>query len=266
MNHILHGLRKFFKSKAFIITTIIFFVLLILFMFIVLPIISVLGPETFFRGMQDYISVLVDAKLYVVLMILFIPIIVLLSLFPLASLIYPCLVAFFERCFRYPSLFFSCVRHGYSFKINNFKFSCIDKIDESANVIIKKRGKRYFLHFLDVTKADKKVLVITDEGEYRIYETTKAEKISVSKYDRFMENEDIPKVFRRRSRIMNEDCYVSFKMSVLKKSDSESHIVLISPRFVYAKYYSKPQMLDIGREVSIGATSFAKLKFFKKNL
>ena len=177
INHILCGLRKFFKSKTFLVLTIIFCVVLLLFLFVLCPIICVLGPDTFFRGTADYISLLINRKIHIRIIMFLTPIIVLYSLFPLLSIFYTYLILFFECFWRYPSLFFITLFHRYSFKINKFKFFNSNNIYEQPNITISKNGKTYFLHLLDISKPDKKVFIVESDSEYRIYETVKIKKV-----------------------------------------------------------------------------------------
>ena len=241
--------------------------LLLLVVFFFLPIVSVLGPDTLFRGVKDYVSMLIEKNLHIRIMMFLLPIIVLLLLFPLLSMVYPSFSLFFERLFRYPSLFFVCLRKKRSFKINGFKFSSSYIIDERPNVIVSDAEITYFLHFLDIPKADKRVVVFQNTNEYRIYETIKSGRKKTINYNSpLMENEDIPKVFRKRSRFLDDNNYQTFKIPQFQETDSQVHMILVSPHFLYSKYLSGNVHLDIGRETQIGATLISKFKNFKKNI
>ena len=196
-----------------------------------------------------------------------IPIIVLYSLFPLLSIFYPYLILFFECFWRYPSLFFITLFHRYSFKINKFKFFNSNNIYEQPNITISKNGKTYFLHLLDISKPDKKVFIVESDSEYRIYETVKIKKGYINKnYNSFTENENIPRIFRRKPRLIDENRYTSYKIPRFANSENEIHIILITPSFVYSKFYLDKILFDIDRERQIGENFFAKYKSFKKDL
>ncbi len=259
-------MNKFSKKRILKLTIFLFF-LLLFFIFILFPIISILGPDTFFRGTKDYILMLIEKRLHIRILSVLLPIIILLLLFPLLSIIYPFLSSFFERFWRYPSLFFICLRKKYSFKVNNFKFTNSYKINEIPNVTINHNEKTYFLHFLDIPKADKRVVIFQNANEYRVYETIKKKQCKITVYNcSFMENEDIPTIFRKRPRFLDENNYQSFEIPNFSNSDNCSHIVLVSPHFIYLNHISNHINLDITRETQIGTVVVSKFKKFKKNM
>ena len=226
--------------------------------------ISVIGGDSFVRGTVEFLSRLMIALRVFIPLVVFL--IALFLLFPVFSLLYPHLRLFFERCVRYPSLFFWCLLHGYSFKLRSFKFCNSNKINACPNIVIRKNGKLYGLHFLDIPKAHKKVFILVNDSEYRIYDTERRSRESFIRNNYYvMENEDIPKVFRGANRIMDEESYSTYKFPDFSESDGIEHIVLIFPKFAYTKYMLENRLVDISGETKIVGMVFQKYKAFKKN-
>ena len=226
--------------------------------------ISVIGGDSFVKGTIELLSRFALFTLTYIPLVIFI--VVLFVLFSFLSLLYPPLRMLLERCTRYLSLFFWSLFHGYSYRIKKLKFCNSYKIDASPNVMIKKNGKSYGVHFIDIPRGHKKVFLIIDSSEYRIYNTEKEKGYSFIRNNYYMmENEDIPKVFRGANRIMNEDDYKSYKLPEFSDSDRIEHIVLIFPKFAYSKYMLDNRLIDIDRETKVGGIVFQKYKAFKKN-
>ena len=255
-------------SKKKLLKLLIFLLLFLFFtLLVILPIISTIGIDDFFIGTKDFVRRLKEDRILIRGLLPLVPLAALCLLLYALTLAYPFVSLFFERLFRYMSLCFACIRNKYSVKINQFKFSNSYIISEQPNVTIGKGKETYFLHFLDIPRADKRVVVFQSDSEYRVYETVKSKKSKKNNFDHtLMENEDIPKIFRKRARILDENKYQSFQIPKFEKTDSQIHMILLSPKFLYLKQISNGVILDIGREAQIGSVFVAKFKKFKKNM
>ncbi len=261
----LSKVRRVITSRRFLRGLLLFAIgFCVVFAFLFYALISAIGGDSFVRGTVEFLS------RFALFMLTFIPLVIFVVvfyfLFSLLSLIYPHLRMFLERCTRYISLFFWSLFHGYSYRIKKLKFCNSYKIDASPNIIIKKNGKLYGLHFLDIPRGHKKVFLIIDPSEYRIYNTEKERGYSFIRNNYYMmENEDIPKVFRGANRIMDEESYKTYKMPKFSETDEIEHIVLIFPKFAYSKYLLDNRLIDIERETKVGGVVFQKYKAFRKN-
>ncbi len=265
VDRIWRSVRKVFTSRRFLKGLLLFAIgFCVVFAFLFYALISVIGGDSFVRGTAEFL-----ARLMIALRV-FIPLVVaviaLFLLFPVFSLLYPHLRLFFERLTRYPSLFFWSLFHGYSYKIKRLRFCNSYKIDERPNIIIRKNGKIYGLHFLDIPSGHKKVFVVLNTLEYRIHNTERELHISFIKNKHYMmENEDMPKVFRGAGRMMDEDDYKTYKIPEISLSDGMEHIVLLFPKFAYSKCLLENRLIDIDRETKVRGVIFQKYKAFRKN-
>lgn len=265
VDRILRKIRKVFTNIRFLRALLLFAIgFCLVFFFLFYALISVIGGDSFVKGSIEFLS------RFALFMLVFIPLVifvaVLFGLFQFLSLMYPPLCMFLERCSRYLSLFFWSLFHGYSYRIKKLKFRNSYKIAASPNVIIKKNGKSYGLHFIDIPRGHKKVFLVINSSEYRIYNTEKERGYSLIRNNYYMmENEDIPKVFRGANRIMDEESYNTYKIPEFTVSDGMEHIVLIFPKFAYSKYMLENKLIDIDRETKVGGIVFQKYKAFRKN-
>ena len=265
VDRILRPIKKLFTSRRFLRGLLLFAIGFgVIFAFLFYALISVIGGESFFRGIAELLArstILIYVFLPIVIFV-----IVLLFLFPMLSLLYPPLRMLYERCTRYFSLFFWSLFRGYSYRINKFNFHNAYKIDECPNIIIKKKGKKYALHFLDIPRGHKKIFVLVNDFEYRIYDTDREKAVSFIRNNyHTIENEDIPKVFRGSGRIIDEDSYRTYKLPNISDTDNIEHIVLIFPKFAYSKRMADNRLVDITSDMKIGGMRFFNYKAFKKN-
>ena len=265
VDRILRKIRNLFTNVRFLRALLLFAIgFCVVFAFLFYVLISVIGGDSFVRGTVEFLSRLAIALSNFVPLVL--GVVVLFLLLPILSLVYLPLCILFERCTRYFSLFFWSLFRGYSYRIKKLKFCNSYKIDASPNVIIKKKGKSYALHFIDLPRGHKKVFLVMNSSEYRIYNTEKEKGYSFIRNNYYMmENEDIPKIFRGANRIMDEESYVTYNIPRLSDSENTEHIVLIFPNFAYAKYMLENKLIDIGRDTKIGDISFQKYKYFRNN-
>ena len=265
VERILSKVRRVVTSRRFVRGLLLFAIgFCVAFAILFYALISVIGGDSFVRGTIEFLS------RFALFMLTFIPlvifVVVLFILFSFLSLMYPHLRMLLERCTRYLSLFFWSLFHGYSYRIKKLKFCNSYKIDASPNVIIKKNGNSYGVHFIDIPRGHKKVFLIIDSSEYRIYNTEKERGYSFIRNNYYMmENEDIPKVFRGANRIMDEDDYKTYKIPEFSTSDGMEHIILIFPKFAYSKRLIDNRLIDIDRETKVGGMVFQKYKAFRKN-
>ena len=265
VDRILRKIRKVFTNIRFLRALLLFAIgFCVVFAFLFYVLISVIGGDSFVRGTVEFLSRLAIALSNFLPLVLFV--VVLFVMFQLLSLVYLPLCILFERCTRYFSLFFWSLFHGYSYRIKKLKFCNSNKIGATPNVVIKKNGKSYGLHFIDIPRGHIKVFVVMNSSEYRIYNTEKERGHSFIRNNYYMmENEEIPKVFRGANRIMDEESYVTFKLPDFSDSDGLEHIVLIFPKFAYSKCLLENRLIDIGRDTKIGNISFQKYKYFRNN-
>lgn len=226
-----------------------------------------LGPQDFWRGTKEFISVCIAKGIHWILLIILAGIVLLAVSIPILENVIPPILFFFGRLGTYLSLWWICVRRRYSFRICRAPFRSLKGIDENPDIRITLPDMTFFLHFADMPLSLTKVLVLLNDHEYRIYSTTagKLNREGGGSPGANMSGQRL-RIFRGGERELNNQVYHVFELPTFPNRNPEYHFLVVSPAHAKAKYMNGKQMLDISAEIPVGNLIACRIKTMKKRL
>ena len=248
------------KSRIIAVFVFAFFIFLVFLIF-------AFGPQDFWRGTKEFVSVCIANGVHWILLIIVAGIALLAVSVPILETIIPPILFFFGRLGTYLSLWWICVRHRYSFRICRAPFRSLKGIDENSDIRITLPNMTFFLHFADVPLSLTKVMVLLNDHEYRVYSTTTGKlKREGGKVPGANMSGQRLIIFRGGERELNDQVYLSFELPTFPKKNPEYHFFVVCPSLAKAKYINGKQMLDISAEIPVGNLIACRIKTIKKRL
>lgn len=212
------------------------------------------GWYNYVNYLKEWFSIFVE---YDGLKLIFGPIIViggfaLLVIF--VNQILPMLGFFISKPLAYLSIWFTCLRKKYSFRLHRVPLASLAGVVERSDIEIKMKDKTLHIHFIDIPFPFLRIFLLVNDREYRMHRADSGELRGFGGFIRPGKQE------------MDYKKYTIYSIPEFPKNETESHYLVISPSYGNAFFIGDRLMQSVTGRCAVGNVTVCKLKVLKRCL
>ena len=168
--------------------------------------------------------------------------------------ILPMLCFFIGKPLAYLSIWFTCLRKKYSFRLHRVPFASLGGVSEKSDIEIQTKNKTLHIHFIDIPFPYLRIFLLVNDREYRMHRADSGELRGFGGF------------IRPNNREMNPKKYTIYSIPEFPKSETECHYLVISPSYANAFFIDDKLMRSVTGECTSGNVTVCKLKVLKRRL
>ena len=168
--------------------------------------------------------------------------------------ILPMLCFFISKPLAYLSIWFTCLRKKYSFRLHRVPLASLRGVSEKSDIEIQTKNKTLHIHFIDIPFPYLRIFLLVNDREYRMHRADSGELRGFGGF------------IRPNNREMNPQKYTIYSIPEFPKSETECHYLVISPSYANAFFIGDRVMQSVIGECTSGNVTVCKLKVLKRRL
>ena len=168
--------------------------------------------------------------------------------------ILPMLGFFISKPLAYLSIWFTCLRKKYSFRLHRVPLASLGGVSEKSDIEIQTKNKTLHIHFIDIPFPYLRIFLLVNDREYRMHRADSGELRGFGGF------------IRPNNREMNPKKYTIYNIPEFPKSETECHYLVISPSYANAFFIGDRVMQSVIGECTSGNVTVCKLKVLKRRL
>ena len=168
--------------------------------------------------------------------------------------ILPMLCFFIGKPLTYLSIWFTCLRKKYSFRLHRVPLASLGGVSEKSDIEIQTKNKTIHIHFIDIPFPYLRIFLLVNDREYRMHRADSGELRGFGGF------------IRPNNREMNPKKYTIYSIPEFPKSETECHYLVISPSYANAFFIGDRVMQSVTGECTSGNVTVCKLKVLKRRL
>ena len=212
------------------------------------------GFDNYVSYLKKWFSIFVE---YDGLKVIFGPIIVIggfVLLVIFVNQILPMLGFFISKPLAYLSIWFTCLRKKYSFRLNRVPLASLGGVREKSDIEIQTKTKTLHIHFIDIPFPFLRIFLLVNDREYRMHNSDPGHLRGFGGF------------IRPNNREMNPQKYTIYSIPEFSKSETECHYLVISPSYANAFFIGDRVMQSVIGECAVGNITVCKCKILKKRI
>ena len=212
------------------------------------------GWDNYIDGWKKYIRIRIEAGAYLP----FLTVAAVMGGFALLVIfvnqILPMLGFFISKPLAYLSIWFTCLRKKYSFRLHRVPLASLGGVSGKSDIEIQTKNKTLHIHFIDIPFPYLRIFLLVNDREYRMHRADSGELRGFGGF------------IRPNNREMNPKKYTIYSIPEFPKSETECHYLVISPSYANAFFIGDRVMQSVTGECTSGNVTVCKLKVLKKRL
>lgn len=215
------------------------------------------GWDNYIEGNRKQFSIFVMLAEHGGLLTVFGPIIVIggfVLLVIFVNQILPMLCFFISKPLTYLSIWFICLKKGYSCRLNRIPLASLGGVIEKSDIEIQTKDKTLHIHFIDIPFPFLRIFLLVNDREYRMHNSDPGHLRGFGGF------------ISPNNREMNPKKYTIYSIPEFPKSETECHYLVISPSYANAFFIGDRVMQSVIGECTSGNVTVCKLKVLKKRL
>ena len=168
--------------------------------------------------------------------------------------ILPMLGFFISKPLAYLSIWFTCLRKKYSFRLHRVPLASLSGVIEKSDIEIQTKDKTLHIHFIDIPFPFLRIFLLVNDREYRMHNSDPGHLRGFGGF------------ITPSAREMNPKKYTIYTMPEFSKNETESHYLVISPSYANAFFIGDRLMQRVTGECAVGNVTVCRLKTLKKRL
>lgn len=215
------------------------------------------GWDNYIEGNRKQFSIFVMLAEHGGLLTVFGPIIVIggfVLLVIFVNQILPMLCFFISKPLAYLSIWFTCLRKKYSFRLHRVPLASLGGVSEKSDIEIQTKNKTLHIHFIDIPFPFLRIFLLVNDREYRMHNSDPGHLRGFGGF------------ISPNNREMNPKKYTIYSIPEFPKSETECHYLVISPSYANAFFIGDRVMQSVIGECTSGNVTVCKLKVLKRRL
>ena len=212
------------------------------------------GWDNYIDGWKKYIRIRIEAGAHLPLLTVAAVMGGFALLVIFVNQILPVLVFFISKPLAYLSIWFTCLRKKYSFRLHRVPLASLGGVSEKSDIEIQTKNKTLHIHFIDIPFPYLRIFLLVNDREYRMHRADSGELRGFGGF------------IRPNNREMNPQKYTICSIPEFPKSETECHYLVISPSYANAFFIGDRVMQSVTGECTSGNVTVCKLKVLKRRL
>lgn len=170
----------------------------------------------------------------------------------IVDVVIPLLLFFVGRPLKYLTIWYICLKKGYSCRFCRAPFVSLKGVEARADIEIEMEGKTLCLHFVDIPLPVLKMFLLLNDREYRLHLAIPGDLEGFG--------------LRRGPRKIDHKHYSAYSIPEFPPRDKEYHCLVLDHSYADAYFMKGPIMHSITGECIVGKVIVCRWKVLHKRL
>ena len=166
----------------------------------------------------------------------------------------PALCFFIGKPFKYFTIWRLCRKNGYACRFPRALFASLRGVEECADIEIEMKGKKLYIHFIDVPFPVLRMFLLIDDLQYRMHRSLPGNLIAMGFG------------IRPGPRKLDHNNYTEYSIPEFPPRDTEYHCLVLDHSYADAFFMNEQIMSVISGECIKGNVIVCRWKVIKKRL